>query len=87
MQKFITELGVIPYVDGPILLYYDSTGSIAQAKELKSHQHTKHILCRYHLVREIMDRGDVELQKIDRKENIADTFTKALRIKEFNDYK
>ena len=67
LWKFINKLEVAPSFDGPILLYYDSTGAIAQTKEPKSHQRTKHILCRYYLVREIMDWGDVELQKIDEK--------------------
>ena len=87
LRKFITELGVIPFVDGPILLFGDSIGVIAQAKESKSYQHTKHILHRYHLVREIIDRDDIKLQKIDRKVNLADPFTKAFKIKEFDDHK
>ena len=64
--------GVTPFIDGPVLLYYDSSSAIAQAKESKSHHRTKHVLHRYHLVREIVNHGDVELQKIDRKENLAD---------------
>ena len=50
LRKFINELKVAPFLDGPILLYYDSTGAIAQTKKLKSHQRTKHILHRYNLV-------------------------------------
>ena len=38
-------------------------------------------------VRKIVNRGHIELQKIDEKENLADPFTKALRIKEFDDFK
>ena len=87
LRKFITELGVAPSIDGPILLYYDSTSAIAQAKKPKGHQRTKYILHRSHLVRKIMDRGDVDLQKIDGKENLADPFTKALAIKEFDNHK
>ena len=87
LQKLINELGVAPSLDGPILLYYDNTSVITQAKKLKSHQQTKHILYCYHRARVIMDRGDVELQKIDGKENLADLFTKALSVKEFKDYK
>ena len=87
MKKFITKLRVVSFLDGPILLYCDSTGAIAQAKELKSHHKIKHILRCYHLVREIMDRGDIKLKKIDEKENLADPFTKALGIKEFDDHK
>ena len=37
LQKFIIELGVTPSVDGPIIPYCDSTGTIAQVKEPKSH--------------------------------------------------
>ena len=54
LQKFIDKLGVVPSLDGLVPLYYDDTGAIAQAKEPKSHHHTKHILRRYHLIREII---------------------------------
>ena len=87
LQKFIIELRVIPSIDGPILLYYDSSSAIAQTKEPKSHHRTKHVLRCYYLVREIVNRDDVELQKIDGKENLADPFTKVLEIKEFDDFK
>ena len=69
------------------MLYCDSSRAIVQAKEPKAHQRMKHILCRYHLIQKIMDRGDVDLQKIDGKENLADPFTKAIAVKEFDDYK
>ena len=48
-KKFITELGVAPSFVGLVLLYCDSSGAIAQAKEPKAYQRTKHILRRYHL--------------------------------------
>ena len=61
LRKFINEFGVAPSLDGSVLLYCDKTGTIAQAKESKSHQQIKHILHRYHLIQKIMDWGDVEL--------------------------
>ena len=79
LWKFIGELRVAPSID--------NTRTIAQAKELSSHQCTKHILCCYHLIREIVDRDDVNLQKIDGKKNLTDLFTKALKIKEFDNHK
>ena len=87
LRKFIIELGVVPSIDGPVLLYCASSSAIAQAKESKSHQRTKHILCRFHLILEIMDRGDINPQKINGKENLADPFTKAIAVKEFDDFK
>ena len=61
LRKFITELGVAPSLVGPVLLYCDSSGAIAQVKKPKAHQRMKHILHRYHLIQKIMDRGDVDL--------------------------
>ena len=87
LRKFLDKLGVVLVLESPIPVYCDSTGVIVQAKEPKSHHRTKHVLRRYHLVREIMERGDVDLRKIDGKENLADPLTKALGIKEFNDHK
>nr|KYP69121.1 Retrovirus-related Pol polyprotein from transposon TNT 1-94 [Cajanus cajan] len=50
-KKFLSELGVVPSVEEPFLLLCDSTGAIAQAKEPRSHQRSKQILRRYHLIR------------------------------------
>ena len=67
LRKFINKLGVASSVDVHILLYCNNTEVIAQAKKSKSHQRIKYILHRYHLIQEIVDRDDVELQKIDEK--------------------
>ena len=50
LWKFLGKLGVASFLDGPVPLYCDSTGAIAQAKEPRSHHRTKHILRRFHLV-------------------------------------
>ena len=55
LQKFIDKLEVASSVDGPILLYCDSTGVITQVKEQKFHQRTRHILRRYHLIWKIVN--------------------------------
>ncbi|VFQ77921.1 unnamed protein product [Cuscuta campestris] len=78
IKKFITKLGVVPSINDPISLFCDNTGAIAQAKEPRSHQKTKHIVRRYHIIREIVDRGDVMICKVDTDDNIADPLTKPL---------
>jgi hypothetical protein len=78
MKKFITELGVVPSIEGPVPLYCDNNGAISQSKEPRSHQKSKHVLRRYHLIREIIDRGDVKIEKVHTDDNIADPLTKAL---------
>ena len=44
IKKFITRLGIIPSISDPVELYCDNNGAIAQAKEPRSHQRSKHIL-------------------------------------------
>ncbi|KAL4311612.1 hypothetical protein GQ457_01G021040 [Hibiscus cannabinus] len=76
IKKFITRLGVIPSISDAVDLYCDNNGAILQAKEPRSHQRSKHILRRFHLIREIIDRGDVEIFKVHTDNNIADPLTK-----------
>ena len=64
LWKFIDELRIAPSVNGPILLYCDNIGAITQANEPKSHNRIKHILHHFCLVQEIMEQGDVDLQKM-----------------------
>ncbi|XP_038697978.1 secreted RxLR effector protein 161-like [Tripterygium wilfordii] len=78
IKKFIAELEVVPSIADPIELYCDNNGAIAQAKEPRSHQRSKHILRRFHLIREIINRGDVKICRVSTNENIADPLTKPL---------
>jgi hypothetical protein len=78
IRKFVSELGVIPSASSPMDLYCDNSGAIAQAKEPRSHQKSKHVLRRYHLICETIDRGDVNICKGHMDLNIADLHTKAL---------
>ncbi|KAK9003883.1 hypothetical protein V6N11_018779 [Hibiscus sabdariffa] len=78
IKKFVTELGVVPSISDAMELYCDNNGAIAQAKEPRSHQRSKHILRCFHLIREIIDRGDVEICKVHTDDNIADPLTKPL---------
>ncbi|KAK4389846.1 Secreted RxLR effector protein [Sesamum angolense] len=50
MKNYIHELGVLPSIAEPVVIFYDNNGAIAQ-----------HILRRYHLRREMVSRGDVRM--------------------------
>ena len=78
MKKFLAELEIIPTIIHPVPLYCDNNGAIALAKEPRSHQKSRHILRKYHLIREIVDRQDIKIERVDTKNNIADPLTKAL---------
>ncbi|KAL0445416.1 UNVERIFIED_CONTAM: hypothetical protein Slati_2264300 [Sesamum latifolium] len=58
MKNYIQELGVVPSIAELVVIFYDNNGAIAQAKESRSHHHSKHILRRYHLLREMVSRVD-----------------------------
>ena len=78
MKKFITDLGVVLTISDPIPLLRDNNGAIAQAKEPRSHQKSKHILRRFHLIREIVARGDVVVKRVPSTDNVVDPLTKPL---------
>ena len=69
---------MVPSIVDPIPLYCDNNGAIAQAKEPWSHQRSKHILKRYPLIREIIGRNDVIIEKVPTDQNIVDPLTKPL---------
>ena len=78
MRKFLGELDSVPSAQHPLPLYCDNNGAIAQAKEPRSHNKSKHIEIRFHIIREIVGRGEIAVQKIASTDNVADPFTKPL---------
>ena len=80
------ELGVIAKAVDPRILYCDNSGVVAQPKEPRNHRKDKHIKRKYHLVREIMQIGDIIVEKIASTNNLADPFTKALKTKVFGSH-
>ncbi|KAL2246032.1 UNVERIFIED_CONTAM: Retrovirus-related Pol polyprotein from transposon TNT 1-94 [Sesamum indicum] len=59
MKNYIQELGVVPSIALLIVMFCHKSGAISQAKELRSHYLSKHTLRCYHLLREMVSRGDV----------------------------
>jgi hypothetical protein len=78
IKKFVTELGVVPSASGPPEIYCENNGAIVQAMETRSHQKSKYVLRRYHLIHEIIERGDVKVCKVDTESNTTDPLTKSL---------
>ena len=77
---------MVPSIVNPVPLYCDNNGAIAQAKEPRSHQRSKHILRRYNLIREIIARHDVIIEKVPTNHNIANPLTKSLSQKKFDSH-
>ena len=69
---------MVPSISNPVALFCYNNGAVAQAKEPRSHQRSKHILRGFHLIREIVDRGDVKICKVSTNDNVTDPLTKPL---------
>ncbi|WRX10535.1 Reverse transcriptase [Theobroma cacao] len=83
-SRYQANLDVVPNIVDPIPLYCDNNGAIAQAKEPRSHQKSKHVLWRYHVIREIIGRENICIKRIPTEDNIADPLTKALSQQKHN---
>ena len=83
LKKFLMELEVVPTSLSPITLYCDNSGAVAQSKKPRNYGKGKHIERKYHLIRDIVQRGDVTVTKIATVDNLADPFTKVLPQKAF----
>ena len=58
-KKFIVEFGIM--TSDAIPLYCDNNGAIVLAKELRSHQKSKHIEWWYHIIRDYLEKKYVEM--------------------------
>ena len=83
IHKFIQELEVVPSIESTITIYCDNNGAIANTVEPRAHQRTKHIARIYHLIGDIIHRGDVTITKIASANNVVEPLTKALSQKVF----
>ena len=83
-KKFLMELGVVQASLSPITLYCDNSGAVAQSKEPRNNGKGKHVQRKYHLIRDIVQRGDMIVTKVATTDNLADPFTKALPSKVFD---
>ena len=86
IKNFIIELGVVPSIENVIPLYCDNTGAIAQEKEPRAHQKSKHVERKYYIIREILSRGDIVVCKVSSEDNVADPLTNAIPPKLFDKY-
>ncbi|KAL0462871.1 UNVERIFIED_CONTAM: hypothetical protein Slati_0174700 [Sesamum latifolium] len=68
MKNYIQELGVVPSIIEPVVIFCDNNGVIAKAKEPRSNHHFKHILRRYHLLREMVSKSDCRMDRVSSEE-------------------
>jgi hypothetical protein len=79
LKNILMDLKVVLLVQLAISIYCDNSGAVVNSKEPKIHKKGKHIERKYHLIREIVQRGDVAVTKIASANNLVDPFTKGLQ--------
>jgi hypothetical protein len=65
-------------------LYTDNNGALLLAKNPVFHERTKHIAVKYHYIRDMINKGIIELIYIPTEKQRADGFTKPLSRVKFN---
>ena len=60
------------------MLNVDNTSALKLIKNPEFHQRNKHIDVRYHFIRDLYNKGEIDVKYIESKEQLADILTKAL---------
>nr|GEY88876.1 retrovirus-related Pol polyprotein from transposon TNT 1-94 [Tanacetum cinerariifolium] len=81
MRTQLTDYG---FHFNKIPIYCDSKSAIAISYNSVQHSRTKHIVVRYHFIKEHVEKGTIELYFVKTDYQLADIFTKALPAERFN---
>nr|GFA87359.1 copia protein [Tanacetum cinerariifolium] len=81
MRTQLTDYG---FHYNKIPIYYDSKSAIPISRNSVQHSRTKHIIVRYHFIKEHVEKGMIELYFVKTDYQVADLFTKALSVDRFN---
>jgi Reverse transcriptase (RNA-dependent DNA polymerase)/gag-polypeptide of LTR copia-type/Integrase core domain len=84
IKSLLKELGL--YKQSKLPLYTDNNGALLLAKNPIFHERTKHIAVKYHYIRDLINKGIIDLIYISTKEQKADGFTKALERIKFGEF-
>ncbi|GJT81194.1 retrotransposon protein, putative, ty1-copia subclass [Tanacetum coccineum] len=86
IRKFIYGLCIVPIIEKPIKMYCDNTGTIAIAKESGITKGARHYHAKVHYLQEVIEYGDVKIEKVHIDDNLADPFTKVLAYPKHSEF-
>ncbi|GJY89640.1 retrotransposon protein, putative, ty1-copia subclass [Tanacetum coccineum] len=86
VRKFISGLGVVPIIEEPIKMYCDNTRAITIANKSEITKDARHFRAKVHYLREVIEYGDIKLEKVHTNDNLANPFTKALAFPKYSEH-
>ncbi|GJW89270.1 hypothetical protein Tco_0164610 [Tanacetum coccineum] len=86
VRKFIFGLGIVPIIEEPISMYCDNTRAITIANESGITKGARHFCAKVHYLCEVIEFGDIKLEKVHTDDNLADPFTKALAFPKHSEH-
>ncbi|CAL3962787.1 unnamed protein product [Diplocarpon coronariae] len=84
IKQILLELGF--YIQNKLPLYTDNNGALLLAKNPQFHERTKHIAVKYHYIRDLISKGEIDLIYINTLSQKADGFTKPLAKPQFVEF-
>nr|GEY37770.1 retrovirus-related Pol polyprotein from transposon TNT 1-94 [Tanacetum cinerariifolium] len=80
LKMLLEELG---HEQEKITLFCDNQSALYLARNPTFHSKTKHIRVQYHFIREKVEEGTMDMQKIHTDDNVSDYLTKAINCDKF----
>nr|GEW52149.1 retrotransposon protein, putative, Ty1-copia subclass [Tanacetum cinerariifolium] len=78
VRNFISGLGVVSTIKEHINMYCDNTRAITIANESRITNGARHFRAKVHYLHEVIEYGDIKLEKVHTYDNLVDPFTEAL---------
>ncbi|KAF7130275.1 hypothetical protein RHSIM_Rhsim10G0139300 [Rhododendron simsii] len=72
--------------EGPTVIYCDNMSAIAMSKNPVFHGRTKQIELRHHFIRDLVQNGEIQLEFVNTKEQLADIMTKSVASEKFTQF-
>ena len=78
IRGFINDLRIPGIHIDSVPLCIDNNSALKLTRNPEFHSRSKHIDVKHHFIREKVEEGAINTQRVDTKDNLADVFTKAL---------
>ncbi|KAL4020424.1 hypothetical protein IC575_019200 [Cucumis melo] len=82
LRNLLKTVGILQ--EDLTVIHIDNKSTIALAKNPVFHDRSKHIDTRFHFIRDCISRKEVQVEYVKTEDQIADIFTKPLKVNVFN---